>query len=447
MGTTNTKVIKNAEEVVDDSKNESELNEDILNALKAKAAKKKEKDMPPKIVSKVKRSLNIGVIGTGQGGSKLAACFYELGYSSVVINTAAQDLEHIKVPESNKLLLDYSLGGAAKELSIGHAAALEFKPEINELVHAHLNESEILLLTTSLGGGSGAGSVEVVIDVLAQLERPVLVMAILPMANEDAQTKQNALETLAKLTKAAQAEQIAGLIVVDNAKIESIYTDVSQLNFYNVANNAIIKTLDVFNRLSSQPSPIKGIDNMELSKILTDGRGLITYGEMKVSNYTDDTAIAEAVIENLNSNLLSGGFDLKQARYVGVMIAAPKAVWDHVPTGSIDYAMAMINENCGSPNGVFKGIYEVESDDDFISVYSIFSGMGLPSDRIEQLKVETKSLKEKSAIKDENRSGLLKIDMGAEETTSAVDKIRQKITAKNSAFGKMMTKGIRDRRK
>src|SRR5690606_30377409 len=127
------------------------------------------------------RSLDIGIVGTGQAGSRLAESFYKIGYKAVVMNTASQDLKHIQVPESNKLLLDYSLGGASKELSIGHDAALECKADIDNLIQDQLNDCHVLLLTTSLGGGSGAGSTEVVIDVLSQMDRPVLVMAVLLM--------------------------------------------------------------------------------------------------------------------------------------------------------------------------------------------------------------------------------------------------------------------------
>ena len=93
-----------------------------------------------------------------------------------------------------------------------------------------------------------------------------------------------------------------------------------------------------------------------------------------MDNFAEDTAIAEAVVNNLNGNLLAGGFDLKQSRYVGVIIAANKEVWAKIPSSSITYAMAMINDQCGTPKGVFKGIYTVESPDPVVKVYSMFSG-------------------------------------------------------------------------
>ena len=49
---------------------------------------------------------NFAIVGIGQGGSRLAETFWNLGYRRVcVINTAPQDLATIKMPDSNKLLI------------------------------------------------------------------------------------------------------------------------------------------------------------------------------------------------------------------------------------------------------------------------------------------------------------------------------------------------------
>ena len=49
-------------------------------------------------------AFNFAVGGVGQGGSRLAESFWNLGYRRVgVINTAQQDLSLIKMPEANKL--------------------------------------------------------------------------------------------------------------------------------------------------------------------------------------------------------------------------------------------------------------------------------------------------------------------------------------------------------
>jgi cell division GTPase FtsZ len=191
MGTNNKKQNIETEDLQDNVTQE----DDKLAALKAKLAKKEE-SVPPIIVEKKRRSVHMGVVGTGQCGSRIAESFYKLGYESVVINTALQDLEHIEIPNSNKLHLDFGLGGAGRELEIGHSAAESHADEIRELISKKLSESQLLLLTTSLGGGSGAGSIEVVLNIAAEFEKPIAVIAALPQSSDDAQVKNNALITL-----------------------------------------------------------------------------------------------------------------------------------------------------------------------------------------------------------------------------------------------------------
>ena len=442
-----------AEEVVDDlpiievPQVGTQVNDDKLAALRAKSqAKQTEQKMAAKILAKRDRSLAFGVMGSGQAGSRLAEAFYKLGYDSVVVNTAMQDLKFIDVPDSNKLLLQHGLGGAAKELEIGRDAAESHRAEIAQLVDDKLSASQVNVLCLSLGGGSGAGSCDTMVDILSATGKPLIVMTVLPMDTEDAQTKNNALTTLSKLAKLTQTKKVNNLIVVDNAKLEAIYQNVSQVDFFNVANKAIVEPIDIFNTLSSMPSAVKGLDPMEWGKLITDGEGLTVYGELTVTNFKEDTAIAEAVVENLNSNLLAAGFDLKQSKYVGVIITANADVWKAIPSSSINYAMSMINDQCGNPKGVFKGIYTVDSQENVVKVYSMFSGLGLPDSRVSQLKKDAQTHMANIKGKDDQRVGTLNIDTGVNETISVAQKVKDKIAAKSSAFGKL-TQSVIDRRK
>jgi len=440
------------EEVVDDVsstevKAEDKIDASKLAALKAQSqAKQQESKMAAKIVSKKERSIALGVVGSGQAGSRIAEAFYQLGYDAIAINTAMQDLKFINIPDANKLLLEHGLGGAAKEIEIGRAAAESHRGEILQMLNDKLTGSQINLLCLSLGGGSGAGSCETLVDVLSGTGKPLVVITVLPMDNEDAQTKTNALETLSKLARMAQSKKVNNLIVVDNAKLEVIYNNVSQMEFFGVANKAIVEPIDIFNTLSSMPSSVKGLDPMEWGKLFTDGEGLTVYGELTVENFSEDTAIAEAVVSNLNGNLLAGGFDLKQSRYVGVIITANKETWAKIPSSSITYAMAMINDQCGTPKGVFKGIYTVESPDPVVKVYSMFSGLGLPESRVTQLKKEAHEHTAAVKNKDEARNLNLQLETGTNETVTAAQKVKEKMAQKASAFGKLVG-GVVDRRK
>lgn len=426
---------------------EPALDTSKLAALKAKSQAKQTEQKMSALKPQKQRSIVFGVVGSGQGGSRIAAVFSNLGYDTVVCNTAPQDLQGINIPDSNKLLLEGTLGGAAKEMDLGRQAAENNRDQLTELIEVKLASSQVNILCLSLGGGSGAGSCETLVDILSATGKPLVVITVLPMDTEDAQTKHNALETLSKLAKLTQTKKVNNLIVVDNAKLETIYQNVSQTEFFDVANKAIVNPIDIFNTLSSQPSSVKPLDSMEWAKLFIGGEGLSTYGELVVSEYSEETALAEAVLNNLNSNLLAGGFDLKQTSYAGVIFVANSKVWKSIPSSSVNYAMAMINDHCASPKAVFKGIYT--SDDikeDVVKVYSMFSGLMLPQTRVEQLKKESKELMTSNKSKDESRSAGLTLDTGSEENVSAAQKIKEKIAAKSSAFGKLAT-SVSDRRK
>ena len=238
------------------------------------------------------------------------------------------------------------------------------------------------------------------------------------------------------------------MIVVDNAKIETIYSDVGMMDFFKVSNQAIVTPIHAFNELTSRSSDVKGLDPMEFAKILVDGEGLTVYGEMSVSDYEDPMAIAEAVVENLNSGLLASGFDLKQTRYAGCIFVANKSVWDQVSSSSIGMAMELIKDVCGHTEDAFMGIYvDEEVEQGIVKVYSMFSGLGLPEIRVNQLKKEAKTEAAKANDRAEARNMNLELDTGEEQTVSQADKIRKKIKKKSSKFSKAFGSGTKDLRK
>lgn len=460
MGKTESKTETiNREEIVNDINENIQVDEEKLAKLKARAQQKREEEeaakaelkqeeeVPPRIVEERQRSIRFGIIGSGQAGSRLAEQFFSLGYPAVAMNTAPQDLENIKIPETQKLLLDFGLGGAAKDLSIGHDAADAYRAAINNLVHKHLSDVHVFIFCTSLGGGSGAGSVEVVVDILSQIGKPVVVLTVLPKASEDAQLKHNAWQTLHKFTTMFNEGKIDNIITVDNAKIESLYSDVGPFNFYNVSNKAIVEPIDVFNTMSRRPDEgVKVLDSTEFGKLFIDGKGFTTYGTITVDDWEDnEMAIASAIVESLKGNLLASGFDIRQARYAGFMLVAPDSVWNKIPASALDFAQHMINDTCDSPLAVFHGIYREEGEE-VVKVYSMFSGLGLPEDRIAQLKAEAQQKMATAARKDDERKMQMKVDVG-EQTVNKVEEIKRKIKDKASSFNKLHVGSIQDRRK
>ena len=442
---------ENKSQIVDDLEENRAItiDQEKLEQLKAKIAEKNQSkkgtvDMTAKPTKT--KSINWGVIGTGQAGSKLAAQFRELGYyDCVAINTTVNDLKHLDIPESNKLLLEYSLGGAAKTLEIGSAAAEANKDKIRAMVSNQLGDAQLFILCSSLGGGSGAGSLDTIVDVLNEIGKPIVVIGILPMHSEDLKAKSNSMETLASLSKNLQSGRVANIILVDNARIESIYHNVGQMEFYNAANRAIVEPLDTFNTLSATPSSVKSIDSLEWLKMLIDGSGFTTYGAIEVENYQDETAIAEAVVANMDNNLLASGFNIKESKYVGYIVAANKSVWKDISAVAINYTNSVIEEQCGVPDTTFRGLFEIDEPRNIVKVYSFFSGLGIPSERTNQLTEEIKNLS--SVVKQKEVARNLNVALPSKNTTvSNVQKIQDKIAAKKSTFGKFVGGNVIDRR-
>lgn len=440
---TDAEIVKENEELEESLKPKVEaLDPNILKKLK----EKKENKMN----AQRDRSLYFGVVGLGQAGSRLSEIFYKLGYNSCVFNTARQDLEHINLPDNRKIFLPFALGGAGKELDNGRQAVEQNGETILNKINEFFDDSqEMLILAVSGGGGTGSGGAESMIGLMSSLGKPIGVIYVLPMESEDALSKHNSVVTLSKLAKMASSDIITTLIVVDNSKIDLIYPNLSKAEFWNTANNAIIEPIHIFNHLSAISTPHDSLDSMDFGRLFTEGDCTI-YGQLDVENYMETTAIAEAIIENLESGLLASDFNLKETRFAGFIITASKEVLDKLPAVTIDYAQHMLSDICDFPQMV-RGVYEIESDDDVVHVYTMLSGLGLPTSRIDSLKEEAQKQMSLVKEKQKNRNSNMTIDYnGGNETKAQVDEVHRMIKQKNSGFGKLTNnanKSIKDRRK
>lgn len=406
-----------------------------IEELKTKIANKG-KNMTAKIVSKKLRSYSLGVVGTGQAGSRLAQSFFDLGYDVVALNTAEVDLKTIAIPDSNKLLLTGTSGGAGKDRSIGSATAEANREEILNLVNDKLKDSQVFVLCSSLGGGSGSGSLDTVISVLSEAGKPIVCYVVLPLDSEDLKTKSNALDALADLTKYVESNVVSNIFVVDNAKIESLYSHIPPSQFYSTTNKEIVGPLDAFNTFSATSSPLmKTIDPVELAKLLLpNNSGFSVMGNMTVEDYTDELALAGAVMENLNNNLLASDFDVSSANVVGFCLSAPQKVWDSMSTTAINHTLAVLNDAAKGASAIFRGLYVSQDQEEVVKVFSWFSGLTLPRERVNSLQQQVDAQSKEVAAQDAKRAAANKVDFGkAAQPTSSIDKVKSALAAKKTS--------------
>jgi cell division GTPase FtsZ len=415
-------------------------NEKFASALEKLKGKLNEKNssLIDKKQKKKTLSIKMGIVGVGQAGSRVAEVFSKLGYESCVINTSSQDLEFIDIPDNRKLLLEGTLGGTGKDLELGREIFSENYDKIQSFIDDIVTPSNMIYLIISGGGGTGSSSVETMIPMMFETGKPVGVIYILPKGTEDAQSKKNSLETLSKLAKLSSSNSISSLVVVDNSKIETIYANLSQSKFWESANAAIVEPIDVFNHLTSRPSRFTSLDPSDFGKIISTGDCSV-YGVIEVDNYMDETALAEAVIESLNSNMLAEGFDLTQTRVGGVIISGSKDVLDRLPAININYCFYMISEQTKGAS-IYQGIYDVDSNTDSVKIYTWFAGLGLPKTRIDALKEESKAQVLQASMKESDRQSRMSISLDEDTQSSNVaSDIHKKIQRKNSSFNRLQT--------
>lgn len=421
----------------DPTPSKKSLDPTVLAKLKAKKAQESESmevDMA-ELVAEQEVSINIAVVGVGQAGSRVAEEFHRLGYDAGVINTSAQDLKFIEVLPNQKLLLEGSLGGTGKDLDLGREIFEENEGLITNFVDQIVDGNDMVFLAMSGGGGTGSSSVDTMVPMLYQTGLPVGVIYVLPKATEDAQSKKNSIETLARLAKMTADDMVSSLVVVDNARIEQIYGGLSQTQFWTTANQAIVEPIHLFNHLTAQASKFTSLDPSDFGKVISCGDCSV-YGVVEVRDYMEETALAEAVMESLSSNMLAEGFDLTQTRVGGVMIVGSEEALNRLPAINIDYAFHMISEETNGA-AVYQGIYSQEDVGDTIKIYSWFAGLGLPQDRIENLRKESREQAAVAAEKEGQRTASMTLDLGADQVNSVKDEITRKIQKKKSGFNRL----------
>lgn len=424
--------------------------EDLTKSYSPRTDEKEEVTM--KINSKPHVSLRLGVLGSGQAGGRMAEVFYKFGYSTGAINTAKQDLDGLTLPDTNKLVLEYTLSGSGKDIEIG-AAALEANLEqVKEFAASILEDTDVAVLTTSLGGGSGAGSSVQLVELLAEFNKPLLVICAMPGSFDDSQSKYNATQTLQKLSDQSNRGLISSLIVIDNAKIENTYPNLPPNKFWEVSNKSAIEPLHLFNTVTAQSSDLEVMDAMDLSRALLEAGSCALFGSMKITKEEyeqDETGLLSAMIRKLPDALPADDFDLKESQAIGILVTATPEVLSGVPYSNINYLFKFIADEYDSSRS-FKGIYEIpttggEPSDD-ITVSFIFSGMGLPSRRIEALKQDAD--KHIAKIEEKKKKTAVGMQMGGAKTQlSKADQMIAKAKQQSGALGKLMGNNKVDRKR
>lgn len=328
-------------------------------------------------------AFNFAIVGVGQGGSRLAESFWNLGYRRVgIINTAQQDLSLIKIPEANKLLIGD--GGAGKNPDAADEVfRTRYEDILDFLKKTFGNGYERVLVCAGAGGGTGAGGVSRVLEICHDLNQSlgketkdtdakVGCILALPTKGEGIKVQENAKKTTLKVLDLQKAGVISPLVILDNEKIKQLYPKLSINQFWSTANSSICAVFHLFNKISAKESAYTTFDKADLDTIFSSG--IIMFGATPVKD-TSETGISYAVRDNLRKNILAG-VDASTGNVAACVIIGDKYSLDNIPQSSLEYGFEQLSRMMGSNSTVHRGIYAGAKKG--MAVYTAIGGLQAP---------------------------------------------------------------------
>lgn len=223
----------------------------------------------------------IGFLGIGQAGSNIALEFERLGYNVAYLNTSKEDLDSLKYAKHKIHVRGGE--GASKDRRAVLKLAAESIDEILDNVTSILTQEYIMILF-STGGGTGSGLGPVIASYLAQIQRKVIIGAILPDdKKESPRTCENAYNTCVDLSG---LQNIGAMFLLDNSNVQDKFS----------INNVFVKDIDGLLNLNNC-SRFGNIDKSEIKTILS------TPGLAIMTRQSKARSTASFVIDGLINNI------------------------------------------------------------------------------------------------------------------------------------------------
>jgi len=336
-----------------------------------------------------KTAFRFAFIGAGQGGSRLAQTFYQLGYRRVcAINTAKQDLTTLKLPEPNKMAIGD--GGAGKDPTAAAKIFHDRREDVLDFMRRCFGPVyDRTVICAGAGGGTGAGSVVGLVHVARELQiankcasDKVGVVLALPKVTEGKRVNANAYWVLRELRELVDKGYVSPLIVVDNERISALYPGLAIDPFWQRANMSICSLFDLFNTVCMQASSYTAFDPNDFKTILDSG--MIVFGATPVAKWMEAAAISFALRENLKQNILSGGVDLRSGSLGAAVVIASRTILGSVPHEHLDQAFDQLTRLLKPGSMVHRGIYSGSKE--AMVVYTAIGGLNSPEEKLEELR-------------------------------------------------------------
>tara|TARA_A100001391_G_scaffold127282_1_gene87033 strand:- start:322 stop:1473 length:1152 start_codon:yes stop_codon:yes gene_type:complete len=344
-------------------------------------------------------AIRYGIVGSGQGGGRMAKAFFDLGYrKTIAFNLAQSDLNHLGLPENHKHHLVYEgASGAGKNHAVSKKAFDDKSQEIfNKYKEIFGDKIDRILICVGVGGGTGGGSVMSLLDTAKRyfayigVENPserVGVIASLPTTGECASpiVAENSYNRMTELCKAAENNQFAPLVIIDNDKIKKLYPRLTVKQFWPTLNNTVAGLFHIFNLLCTKNSDYTVFDPADYDSIMKTS-GCMIFGATTIKDPESPTSVSQGLRNNLEKTLLASGFDLTSAKGAASIIVGGTELYETVPglMDNIEYGFDTLATLTGGAI-IHRGIYE-DPEREKLVAYTIVGGLKSPKKRIEELK-------------------------------------------------------------
>lgn len=342
------------------------------------------------IEDKHQTSFKLGIIGSGQGGGRIAKAFYDTGYRRVcVINTAEQDLNTSGFEPKQRMLVGQG-GGAGKNPAAARETFLKEKENVLDFMKRSFGEElDRTIVCIGAGGGTGAGTAEHLVDCAIELQtslkcptKKVGVIVALPKISEGAKVCANAYHTLNALVKLAKEGFVSPLVIIDNEKINQLYKNLSTTKFWETANKSIASLFNLFNVVTTKNSSFVSFDPNDFKTVLDSG--IIVFGAAPVAKWDSETDISYAIRDNLSRNIISDGIDLKTGTTAACVVIGGRNILDDLPQSHLDHGFEQLTRILGPGSTIHRGIYSSNAPN--LVVYTMIGGLDAPQAKLEELK-------------------------------------------------------------
>jgi len=344
------------------------------------------------------RSVDYSFVGAGEGGGRIAATFGRMGYVAGAINTSSSDLDGLKrLPASHRLHIHTGLGvgGAGRDPSVGRDAVLAHEVEIRDFMRDLVSQADHVMLCVGGGGGTGTGSMGDLARILIRdLGRPVGIIYTLP-GDEGTSALANSVRGLRGLYQLAEAGSVSPLVLVDNARVEELFPEVSVGHLWGKINQHIADVWDSFNRLSTRRGwQVATLDSMDYYLNVVQAGKCASLGRAIIQDLKSPLALKRGVSEAMAS--LVRGYDLATASAIGVIVIGSEGTLNHLPKDYLGDGFRAI-ESILSGGHIVRGVY---ADERYrhLHVYVFASGLDLPArvhDLAAEAQVQMNALREK----------------------------------------------------